>query len=989
MSRKLPPAPVRARLRASTLASALALALGAGDALALGVGGLRAQSALNQPFVGEIDLLDVRPDELDTVKVRLATPEDFAKAGSERYHYLTQLRFTPQLSPRGNTVIRVSSREPIREPYMDFLVEVTWPSGRLVKGYTVLLDPPGTTSQRAAPIQAPVASPRAITPAPARPSAPAPSVAPAERPAASPPPPSATAAAGGFPKRIGPIRPGTGLWRLSRNNAPQGATIAQTAMALYRNNQGAFIQGDINRVKVGQVLTIPSAAELFALNPDQAERELQAAMRGEKVRAAPIADTSPEAPGGESRLKIAGAARDSEPAAATPDASETSDKIEEELLLVRETSETARQETQELRNRIRELEGQLNEIQQLLTLRSAELARIQGVGVGEAEGGEPATTLAGASDAVEEPVADEPAPLPADLEAALAAAGGLSGAGLDTRDQPEIEPEAEPRPEDTSESSEPSLAISEDPAEAPAPPGEDQLAASDGQPTLEETQVTVEADAGEGPADPEVAQTPPPGPEVAAGEPVESAPADEPLWRQLLMPVAGAAGVTALGLGAFGWLRARRRREESQEWEADEAVDLPARRPPAPRAGAAAVGPAAAIPALVSTRDEDQETRVESPGGEPVAVGKAEPGIDDADVISEADIYIAYGRYREAVDLLRGELDRSPQKVEVKLKLAEAYFGAKNFPALSELMDDLRSNSREEVTADQWRRLSEMAPGAQSEPSLEASRRLSPARTTSVPPATPGSTGVDPEHSVEEFFSLDISEAMGPSVDLSPPSIFQDSDSFAGEPEAPKSAAAFKAPSSPSQDDEAPLALDDEPFQRPTGLGAGSEGLGLDTPSMSDLGVDYSGGASDLEVTIDDLRTASDLDLDSFVDSTRTSTFADELDLARDDLGAPVSPGGSPGVATAATTENAERGETPGLDGPEVARGDLGSSDLLTSQWQMDSGLWDETATKLDLARAYIEMGDQDSARGILEEVVSEGSDEQRGEATELLRGLT
>ncbi len=388
MSRKLPPAPVRARLRASTLASALALALGAGDALALGVGGLRAQSALNQPFVGEIDLLDVRPDELDTVKVRLATPEDFAKAGSERYHYLTQLRFTPQISPRGNTVIRVSSREPIREPYMDFLVEVTWPSGRLVKGYTVLLDPPGTTSQRAAPIQAPVASPRAITPAPARPSAPAPSVAPAERTAASPPPPSATAAAGGFPKRIGPIRPGTGLWRLSRNNAPQGATIAQTAMALYRNNQGAFIQGDINRVKVAQVLTIPSAAELFALTPDQAERELQAAMRGEKVRAAPIADTSPEAAGGESRLKIAGAARDSEgPAAATPDASETSDKIEEELLLVRETSETARQETQELRNRIRELEGQLNEIQQVLTLRSAELARIQGVGVGEAEGG--------------------------------------------------------------------------------------------------------------------------------------------------------------------------------------------------------------------------------------------------------------------------------------------------------------------------------------------------------------------------------------------------------------------------------------------------------------------------------------------------------------------------------------------------------------------------------------------------------------------------
>lgn len=65
-----------------------------------------------------------------------------------------------------------------------------------------------------------------------------------------------------------------------------------------------------------------------------------------------------------------------------------------------------------------------------------------------------------------------------------------------------------------------------------------------------------------------------------------------------------------------------------------------------------------------------------------------------------------------------------------------------------------------------------------------------------------------------------------------------------------------------------------------------------------------------------------------------------------------------------------------------------GSSDLLSSQWQMDSGLWDETATKLDLARAYVEMGDQDAAKGILEEVVDEGSEEQRGEAAQMLQAI-
>jgi pilus assembly protein FimV len=951
----------------STLASALALACAGGDALALGVGGLRTQSALNQPFVGEIDLLDVRPDELDTVKAQLASPADFAKVGSERYHYLTQLRFTPQISPRGNTVIRVSSREPIREPYMDFLVEVTWPSGRLVKGYTVLLDPPATAGARAAPVEAPVAAPRAITPAPAPRRAPAssssaPSSAPAERP---PSPPPVTASAGDFPKRIGPIRPGAGLWRLARNNAPSGATVPQTAMALYRNNQGAFIRGDINRVIVGKVLTIPSAAELFALTPEQAEREFEAAMRGEKVRAAPIADTSPDAAGGESRLKIAGAAGDSgTPDGAPADAPGTSDTMEEELLLVRETSETARQETLELRNRIRELEEQLTDIQQLLTLRSAELARIQGV-AGDADATQAPLVTAQAPGPVDEPASDESSPLPADLEAALAAAGGLPGAGLGATDDvtamPDV-PEADMvAPEGPSPSDEDEVASVVDETE-----GETVTAVAEDTP-VERTSVAV-------------APTTSSGAEAPAAEPGGAVEGEEPGWKQFLVPVAGAAGATALGLGLIGWLRARRRREEDLDWEAEES-DLPLPKAPATRRG-----PSPKPSAVPPMPDAPEDAPVESPADASAAPGQAEPGTDDADVISEADIYIAYGRYREAVDLLREELDRSPRQLEVKLKLAEAYFGAKNFPALSELMEDLRTNSREEVTPDQWKRLSEMASGSQSEALLQMNR-VAPAKTFASPGVAPGSAGVDPEHSAEAFFSLDISDMASPSADLSPQSVLEDSDSFERGAAPSKPENRRKPAPLPSGDDTL-LALDDEPLKRPAGLDMPSDGLGLDAPSMSELGPDYSGGASDLEVTIDDLRAASDLDLDSFVDSTRTSTFADELDLAQDErVSRPSGPGGG-GAGSAATTETAERGRTLGAAGPEAGRGDVGSSDLLTSQWQMDSGLWDETATKLDLARAYIEMGDQDSARGILEEVVAEGSDSQRGEATELLRGL-
>ncbi|WP_373507963.1 FimV family protein, partial [Thiocapsa sp.] len=134
----------------------LILALTGADAYSLGLGGLRTESALNQPFVGEIDLFDVKPDELDTVKATLATGDAFAKSGIERYHFLTQLAFQPQMSGRGDAVIRITSREPIREPFMDFLVEVVWPAGQLVKEFTVLLDPP-TMSERPAPAVRPPA----------------------------------------------------------------------------------------------------------------------------------------------------------------------------------------------------------------------------------------------------------------------------------------------------------------------------------------------------------------------------------------------------------------------------------------------------------------------------------------------------------------------------------------------------------------------------------------------------------------------------------------------------------------------------------------------------------------------------------------------------------------------------------------------------------------------------------------------------------------
>ena len=136
--------------RKTILASTLSLLLTPGAVWGLGVGGIRTESALNQPFAAEIDLVGANPDELDAVKVTLASEAEFAKRGADRQHYLTKLSFKPQISPRGKPVVRVTSAEPIREPYMNLLIEVAWPKGRLVREYTVLLDPP-VTARRAPP----------------------------------------------------------------------------------------------------------------------------------------------------------------------------------------------------------------------------------------------------------------------------------------------------------------------------------------------------------------------------------------------------------------------------------------------------------------------------------------------------------------------------------------------------------------------------------------------------------------------------------------------------------------------------------------------------------------------------------------------------------------------------------------------------------------------------------------------------------------------
>ncbi|WP_462319986.1 FimV/HubP family polar landmark protein [Halochromatium sp.] len=436
--------------------------------VALGLGELRTQSALNQPFYGEIDLFDLHEHGLDSVKVSLASRSAFERTGIERPHFLTRLQFTPMLGPSGEPMIQVISREPVREPFLDLLVEVIWPDGRLVKEYSVLLDPPvvaGSGMTRALPpsaqrVDRPVQSPFAAAAERSRSTRGGSSpVDPAEvggsEDVVSRPPTAgaqralatgarvvdveipAEAAELDFPLHYGPVPAGAGLATIARRLAPPGATLEQTAMALYRNSQAAFIGSDINRLRVGAELRIPTAAELFALGPQAARQQYLAALAGRPVVRAPLTDidarltiatsetienaaaeraavgrapvedanveearvdlAEPALPEGTDPGLIPALVSDSPPepvsdvvsalapgqspaqalrSVAPPMRPEADAALEAELLLMREVSEANRQEAGELRTRVQELEAQLDDIRRLLELRNAQLASL-------------------------------------------------------------------------------------------------------------------------------------------------------------------------------------------------------------------------------------------------------------------------------------------------------------------------------------------------------------------------------------------------------------------------------------------------------------------------------------------------------------------------------------------------------------------------------------------------------------------------------------
>ena len=255
------------------------------QAAALGLGRLNVQSALGETLKAEIDVTSMTPEEASSLKLRIASPEAYRSAGVEYNPVLPSTQVQLLSRPGGRSVLRVTSDRAVLEPFVDVIVEATWSSGRLVREYTMLFDPPGSR-QAAAP--APAAAP-VMTPAPAEAAPPmsAPPVAAAPAPRRQPsrpvrpePParvntPATTSAAPDAASDYR-VRSGDSLSRIASRTQRQGVSLDQMLVSLFRANPQAFIGDNMNRLKAGAVLTVPSADEAAKVTPQAAREVIQA-----------------------------------------------------------------------------------------------------------------------------------------------------------------------------------------------------------------------------------------------------------------------------------------------------------------------------------------------------------------------------------------------------------------------------------------------------------------------------------------------------------------------------------------------------------------------------------------------------------------------------------------------------------------------------------------------------------------------------------------
>ncbi len=834
------------------------------------MGGISVASALGQPLKADIELVAVNKTEKAGLVARLASPDAYKSAGLE-YPYGNKFKFQIEGRANGELYIKVSSSQPVNDPFVSMLIELTWASGKLLREYTFLLDPPDYVAEQ--PKQAEV---QAVAPAvqsvpletaakPAEQAAPVAAAPvesqPAEKPAGKP---AATVLAEkGVATGNITVQRGDTLNKIAAQNKPAEVSLERMLVALYRANAKQFDGKNMNRIRAGKILRLPDQSELMSVAQSDAAKEIRAQTADwnayrQKLAGAASSATQPQEARQVAAGKIASSVADKAPVAkesakevlklskgeAPGDkaaAGATGGKpisAKDKKIAEQEDAIAKAKSLKEEQARAALLEKNLKDMQHLAQLKSeaAALAQ-QSSGAASAASG-----VKGAASAV-------------------AAASSVAAASA-VKPAPVAKPKPKPQP-----------------VVVPEPSLVDQILG-------------------------------------------------EPLY------LAGGAAIL-LGLGGIGFMLSRRKRSAATAEKKSEETDAITRRITTPVVSSPETGDFTSAPAIRA---------------------EAAPQQDEVDPISEADLFLNFGRDAQAEEILKDALRNTPNNHQIHLKLLGIYANRKDVNSFSSIARQLKDSGDEEA----WQQAAAM--GGKLEPN---NPMYGGARTLED---TGSATMQTTAFNATPDFVLDdtaAQESSAPDVDFD----LGGATKMPAMPAAQTGAMDFDVSQAGTMD------FDVSSTQPSRNAAADAD---FDITSISTAMPAATGQAETALPNLDDLVFD--------VTSTRASMPAAQPEADKPSKAAQAEDAGMEFTLDFPVEKPAQATQVVDTGLADIS---LNLDDIAApGEPAVKDEHWHEVATKLDLAKAYQEMGDATGAREILDEVLREGDDGQRETAQAMLDQL-
>ena len=932
-------------------------------AYALGLGRLVVHSSLDQPLDAEVDLINPTPQELQSLSPSLASRSDFEQAGIDRPDFLTDIKYTIAQHPDGTYFIKLTSSSSIREPFIHTLLQVDWAGGHLVREYTALLDPPrwvaGTRPEVEAPAetetvtQAPAApSPEAV--APAAPEAPAPTQtasaptetattapvttesAPSEQPQTTETgellgPPTSETTTAAAPEEMSPtpsavtpsswasasryqVKNGDTLYAISRKlNADRNISAQQVMVALLRANPKAFFDHNINNLKTGRILRLPSRGAVEAVSRAEAAKEVHVqydAWQEYKVRLAAASRSVTVPSESPTVAKPASGAKE------TAHKAQTAPKQPNKPAQVAAKSKpqaTSKPQVATAAVAATPVAGD----QDLLRIVRANLGESSTGGSAKAAGPVSAKAAAGGE---RHALTSKVATLEEQIEAKQLENKELSDRVGKMQKQVK-------NTERLIDIENKELAVSQNQASKPAAPAPQAAA-----PTPAPAKVAPK---------PVVRRPPVRKPIIHRPVPVPESPS---LLESIIDSITGniftlalLGGVAVLGIGILSVYYLRRRRAKA---EFEESILSGGSL----NTDGASISDSGSQPAASDTSFLSDFSQG----------GMGNIHTDEVDPIAEAEVYLAYGRDEQAEEILKEAVVKDPHRLELKQKLLEIYHQRNDVGAFETLAEELYAQV-EGKGGKVWEKVEEM--GRKISPGNPMFRGGAPgAKTAGVAAAAKPAAA-----------PLGAPRTTGPLADAAP-AAFAKPAALEAEMLAPAGTRHGGAPDAGLNFDlGAPVAArDDVNFDIDMASAMASSEPAAPAAEVHSTPAD---SGFDLDFNLEDSTSTDDSNVINF-NNTGGSTSEPSLDFGTATVDTPQADTGLSFTSEAG-------GDTPVLEFESATESGGASS-------SEDQSQWDETATKLDLAKAYIDMGDADGARSILDEVMSEGNESQKNQAREL-----